>query len=195
MEEFTARLRVWANENRALMIVMCLGLVLSLGGGMWWWRNLEPVEVEIITEEVSSAAKIWVDVQGAVEKPGAYELETGSRVKDALLAAGGLSSDADRNYISRHINLAQKVTDGIKVFVPAEGELVVAQASIQGSSTQVLNLNVASQSQLEKLPGIGESRAKSIIDARPYTSVDDLLSKKVVPKSVFEDIKELVSVY
>src|SRR3989339_1653912 len=68
-------------------------------------------------DEGGLAEEMVVDVSGAVEKPGVYRLGQGSRIVDALAAAGGLSSEADRDFLSKTINLSQLVTDGMKVYI------------------------------------------------------------------------------
>lgn len=183
--------------NKRVALLAGVGMVLLMGGGLWWWNNKEPVEVEIIQEnEQVTEGKIWVDVQGAVENPGAYELGGNARVKDALLAAGGLDENADRSYVARYINTAQKVSDGIKIYIPRSGEGGVvpsSQGNVLGASGMV-SINSASQSLLEGLTGIGAVRAKAIIEGRPYGSTEELKTKNIIPSSVFEKIKEKISI-
>lgn len=135
---------------------------------------------------------IFVDVGGAVERPGVYELGSGARVKDALAAAGGLAKDADREYVSKNMNLAAPIVDGTKVYVLEIGE-IGERGEIGGANT--ININTAGAGELEKLKGIGEVRAKAIIDNRPYSSVGELKSKGVLGEKMFENIKEQISVY
>lgn len=149
-------------------------------------------------EEVES---LFIDVSGAVASPGVYELSAGARVQDGVSAAGGMRKDADRFAVAKSINMASKVSDGMKLYIPFEGEDAILttvtngnSAAVAGISSSLININSASQSLLEELSGIGPVTAKKIIDNRPYSSVDDLLAKKVVGQSVFEKIKEQVSV-
>lgn len=123
-------------------------------------------------------------------KPGVYEVSADSRVNDAVVAAGGLSADADRG----RVNLAAKIVDGQKVFIPKVGEASsFAEAGTLGASTALINVNSASQAELEKLPGIGPVTAQKIINLRPYNGVSELLSKKAVSTSVYDKIKDLVT--
>lgn len=150
-------------------------------------------------EELASAVSeklvkmIKVDVSGAVERPGIYELPYDSRTEDVLIAAGGLGAKADRIYVSKNINLAQRVTDGMKVYIPVLGEVVSsAVGQVMGVSDgagEMININSASTDELDKLPGVGAVTAGKIIDGRPYRKIEDLLERKVVGKSVFEKIK------
>jgi competence protein ComEA len=146
--------------------------------------------------------KITIDVEGAVEKPGVYSLPSSARVQDALIAAGGMSRDADRVQIAKGLNLAAKIVDGGKIYIPRSGEQALASSgnptddlrqNVLGSGT--ININIASAKDLDILPGVGEVTAQKIISNRPYGSVDELLSKKVVGQKVFEQIKEKIAVY
>ncbi|HVT00805.1 MAG TPA: SLBB domain-containing protein [Patescibacteria group bacterium] len=130
-----------------------------------------------------SATKIKVDVSGEVLKPGVYSLNSNSRVQDAISAAGGLASSADRDYVSKNMNLAQVVTDGAKIYIPKVGEAPVVNSNstqVAGASTTsngLTSVNTASESELEDLPGIGTVTAGKIIDNRTYSALDELVSK------------------
>lgn len=150
---------------------------------------------------VQTQKTISVDVSGAVSKPGVYRLNEGSRIEDAITAAGGFSNTANQEYISKYLNLAQKLVDGSKVYVPVEGESFSGSSSASAGQTGVagvqnkVNINTASQSELEALSGIGPVTASKIISDRPYQSVDELVSKKVMSKAIFEKIKDMVVTY
>ena len=165
--------------------------IFSIGVGFFYFGSQKSSdEVKIISPDVEeSVSEIVVHVDGAVANPGVYHLKTEARISDAVSAAGGLGENAD----SSRVNLAAKVSDGQKILIPTKGESVTA--SIAGSSTGPVNINTASSSQLDSLPGVGSVTSGKIISARPYSTVDELMSKKVVSKSVFEKIKDLVSVY
>ncbi len=148
---------------------------------------------------VQTQKTISVDVSGAVLKPGVYQLNEGSRIEDSIKAAGGFSDDSNKEYISKYLNMAQKLSDGTKIYVPLDGEMTVNTSggtSAAGASTQSkLNINTSSQSELETLSGIGPVTASKIISARPYQSIDELTSKKIVSKAVFEKIKDSLVTY
>lgn len=139
--------------------------------------------------------KIEVDVSGAVIKPGVYSLNDGDRVKDALVLASGLSSSANRDWVSKTINLAQKLSDGQKIYIPFIGEESIPTSVISNTVSVggLININSASSKDLDGLPGIGPATAQKIIDNRPYLSIDDLLSKKVVTNRVFGVIKDKIT--
>lgn len=157
----------------------------------------EKVEVEYMASNKAEGIsnKIVVDVGGAVIDPGVYELEQGSRLKDALVAAGGLAASADREWVEKVFNMAEEVDDGEKIYVPEVLKNQNIENSNQSQNLNLININDASQQELESLWGIGEVRAQAIIDNRPYKSIEELLEKKIVPKNVFEANKEKMSVY
>lgn len=145
---------------------------------------------------------IFIDIEGAVVRPGLYKLPHDSRIQDALIAAGGVSASADREYMSKNLNLAIRLTDGAKIYIPKDGETesIKGITSIKGSADTGLiigqiNINTASESELDSLPGIGPVTAQKIIRGRPYSSVDDLLNKKVVGSKVFSQIRDKITVY
>lgn len=146
--------------------------------------------------------KIMLDISGAVEEPGVYELPEESRVQDAIVAAGGMSEMADRKRIAQDINLAAPLTDGAKLYIPFLGETASAPSTASdtsSSSTQTasgpININQASETELDTLPGVGPATAAKIIANRPYQKPEDLVTKKAVGQSVFEKIKDQISVY
>lgn len=179
-----------------LLGLMVIGGVLILWGLLGGLGGKAP-EVEYLAGDLGDTGEmVWVDVAGAVEKPGVYELGKGSRVKDALVAAGGLSELAERDYLERVINMAEEVKDGQKIYIPRQGN---DDGRILGGSTDnlggLININTANAGELDTLWGVGTVRAQSIIDNRPFSKVEELLSKGVLPENVYERIKEKISVF
>ncbi len=183
-----------------------VGVLLIGIGGLAYFKMFQPQEkIEIISgEEESSEKSIYCDIAGGVEKPGMYELAFGSRVEELLIKAGGLSGEADREWVERNLNRAQKLVDGAKIYVPSAGQTPLRQGSagqdgeVSGSSVEIstkININTASASELDSLWGIGTVRAQDIIDSRPYQSVEELKTKKIIPSNVYERIKDEISVY
>lgn len=132
---------------------------------------------------------VVVDVVGAVKNPGLYTLASDSRVNDAIAAAGGFTEDVDR----AKVNLAAKISDGQKIMVPAKSESGGGGDMGNQGSGGLVDINTASQLELESLPGIGPATASKIVSLRPYSSLDELLSKKAITKSVYGKIKDLVT--
>lgn len=176
-----------------------VGIVLIVGGMVGSGLNKSKPREFPKASLVENQKIISVDVSGAVNTPGVYQLKDGSRIEDAVTAAGGFAQDANKEYISKYLNMAQKVSDGSKVYVSFEGEQVSGIQSggtVAGVSANAkVNINTASQAELEALPGIGPVTASKIISDRPYQASEDLLNKKVVNKSVFEKIKDQLVVY
>ncbi len=177
-----------------------VGLLLIGIGSLAYFKMYQPQEkIEIVSEKEEVNQSIFCDITGGVEKPGMYELTSGSRVEDLLISAGGLSAEADREWMERNLNRAQKLVDGAKIYIPEQGE---APRSLgeggQVSGTTIItkiNINTASASELDTLWGIGTVRAQDIIDNRPYQSVEELQNKKIIPSNVYEKIKDQISVY
>lgn len=139
------------------------------------------------------AKTIFVDLEGAVENPGVYELEEGARVAELLDRAGGLLDGADHDHAAKVINKAQKLSDGVKIYIPFKGEEVKETSSESYSGK--ININTASAKELESLSGVGEKTAEKIIDNRPYASIEELADKKVIYQSTFEKIKGKITVF
>lgn len=153
----------------------------------------------------SSAAEVYVDVDGAVVRPGVYRLKDGARVSQAIDAAGGLMAEADVTGLNR----ASKITDGQKIYVPTVGEQQAAAAvggaessaattPGAGSSSGLVNINTASAAELQTLSGIGPSMAQSIIDDRskngPFASVDDLMRVSGIGEKKLAKIKDCICI-
>lgn len=151
---------------------------------------------------VSSGATdvvLVVDVEGAVERPGVYRLVAGSRLADALEAAGGFSPSVDAAAARSALNLAARLEDGQQIVVPGLGDPARASSgpSATSQSGGLVDLNRATAQELEALPGIGPVTSGKIIAAReaaPFQAVDELLSRKLVSSSTFEKVRALVTV-
>lgn len=181
------------------MIFFAYGLIGLLSANKTGSEDIVFEANSAVKQDPAEAKTILVDVEGAVMNPGVYRLPQESRIRDGLVAAGGISAQADREYVAKNFNLATKLTDGAKIYVPAIGEAVNGVSVLSGSSgtaiNTLININTSSQSQLEELPGIGPVTAQKIIAGRPYGSVNELLDGKIVSAKVFNQIKEKVSVY
>lgn len=153
----------------------------------------------------SSAAEVYVDVDGAVVRPGVYRLKDGARVSQAIDAAGGLTAEADVTGLNR----ASKVADGQKIYVPKVGEqqTVSADGGADGGAVLasgandvagLVNINMASAAELQTLSGIGPSMAQSIIDERTkngaFASVDDLMRVSGIGEKKLAKIKDCICV-
>lgn len=155
----------------------------------------EPAQVSNNSEKAKTEDLI-VDVEGGVVKPGVYHVSLLSHIQEALIAAGGLSYEADREWVSKNINLATKLNDGAKIYIQRLGEAVTSTQTVaEGVINSLININTASIYDLDKLPGIGLATAQKIISGRPYNDIKNLLDKKVVGNKIFEQIKDRIAVY
>jgi len=152
---------------------------------------------------VGSSPEVVVQVVGAVASPGLVRLPASSRVDDAVRAAGGASPDAD----VQQLNLAERVRDGARVVVPRRGEHVApvggATAPAAGGAPSAvapgatLDINTASEQELDALPGVGPSTAKAIVQYRdqhgPFRSIDDLGNVKGIGPAKLEQLRPSVT--
>jgi len=196
-------------KNKSLLLFLVLGFIF-LGMGIFWYRSGGLTEtgskVEVLEEGIGeSGGEVVVEVVGAVEKPGVYRLKSGSRVDNALIAAGGLAAEADRDWVAKMVNRAAKLTDGQKIFIPDKQSespsanknegYQTGSGDFLGTNTKLININTAGLQELDSLPGIGQVYAQKIIEQRPYSNTGELVSKKVIPQSTYEKIKDKISIY
>jgi competence protein ComEA len=184
-------------KNLLLVILVLGGFLMLIVGGLQFFSKPSDSGIEFVAVESEvEANKIFVDISGAVNETGVYEFSQDDRISDAIKRAGGLAQDANTEYIDKNVNQAQKLSDGMKLYLPFEDErvsTVLGSSSESQSTSGLVNINSASKSQLESLPKIGPVTAEKIIAGRPYNGVEDLLIQKVVGNSVFEQIKDLVT--
>ena len=155
--------------------------------------------------DTGSAAPILVHVAGSVGRPGVVELPAGSRVYDAVRAAGGELGSA----VVSSVNLARVLADGEQIYIPSHDELeaqggvgagaVAPPGSAQGdSATPRVNLNTATAAELDLLPGVGPSTAAKIVADReangPFARVEDLMRVSGIGEKKFAALEDLVSV-
>ena len=155
--------------------------------------------------EAEIPAEIIVDVEGAVVSPGVVRLPEGSRVFEAVEAAGGTVETADYG----RVNLAEKITDGAAIYIPFRGEeqtdrtpgmssVGSAVSTASGDSGGLININTADKAALMQLPGIGEVYAQSIIDYRQsvgaFQRIEDIKNVYGIGDGKFEKLKDLITV-
>ena len=210
------------NKTQKNIIIGAIIIVVAIIGYYVYGREtneddvLTSEEVLNVNEEnnregsTKEQEKIKVHITGAIQKEGVVELEENSRITDAVEAAGGLKEDADMS----KINLAYILEDGMKIIIPSINDKDKQEENIQNtdnaeivdtipessykSGTSTVNINKATQTELETLPGIGPSTALKIINYREengkFTSIEDLKKISGIGESKFENIKGLISV-
>jgi len=155
-----------------------------------------PVVASGATTARDAGGTVAVHVAGRVRHPGVVELPSGSRVADAIAAAGGVTAGADLDAV----NLARKLVDGEQIRVAARGERPAPPAAPGPGATvpgALVDLNAASAEQLDALPGVGEVTASRIIayrEAHPFRSVEELRQVDGIGDRRFTQLKDLVTV-
>lgn len=146
-------------------------------------------QAEESTEHTDDEEQIFVYVCGAVSKEGVYELPSGSRLYEAIEIAGGFREDADKSTV----NQAEVLEDEERIYVPVIGEAVQEDANQDGK----ININKASKEELMTLPGVGASRAESIIQYREehgaFRRIEDIMQISGIKEGLFEKIKDRIT--
>lgn len=184
-------MNAWLERNRGLLVIalsvlLALALVLLISR----YRH-DPPPLELRLDQFADGP-IVVHVAGAVQHPGVYSLAADARVADALEAAGGPAEDADL----LTLNLAKRLHDGEQLLVRASA----ATDDLPAANTTAgkIDINSADARLLDTLPGIGEVYSQRIVDSRdadgPFQTIDDLLTRQLIPRSTFDKIKNLVTV-
>jgi len=188
-----------------LLLLVGLSLV-GLGLIFSRFNFFQSSEVEVLGD-LDETTGVIVEVVGAVNSPGVYQLAPDARVEDAVNKANGFRDDADLDWVAKIINRASRVTDGQKIYIKSIDEQsndVSAnydQGSMGGIDNSIgvdqnpININTASQKDLESLWGIGPVTAQNIIEQRPYSDVNELVVKKIIKQNVFDRNKNLLTIY
>jgi competence protein ComEA len=163
---------------------------------------LEPIEEQV--EKESKPLLCTVYICGAVHNPNVYTLNEGSRIIDVLNMAGGALEDADLD----QLNLAEKIHDSQKIYVPKKGEQIdksplkvenrEGKAFTEEITDGLININTASAEQLMTLPGIGAAIAQNIIEYResngPFSSIEEIQNVSRIGQKTFLKIKDKITV-
>lgn len=160
--------------------------------------DVKPIEAADKNESIPQAKEAtmaFIDVKGEVNHPGVYEAPPNSRVEEIIKLAGGFTKNANQSVI----NLAQKVHDEMVILVPKIGDTVVPDVEGERTATsKKVNLNYASQEQIEELSGIGPSKAQAIIQYREenglFQSMEDILNVSGIGEKTLENIKDSIQV-
>lgn len=202
-EERTVLLQVWTLREKIMFGFIVLLLVLF--GFFYFFDDVKDQEKKKATLSTYSPVQpkanprandnsmIVVDVKGAVKQPGIYQLAAGARVYQAIQAAGGFVKEADQ----KQINLAAKCKDEMVIYVPTKGEKSISNEGMFTTQADKVNVNTASISELEKLDGIGPSKAEAIVKYRethgPFQSADELTKVPGIGKKTVEKFQDRIT--
>ena len=214
MLEFLARLREWIEDHVSWKIIgmtlVIVAVIAFCGGNLYQEWRAEGEGLTLVQEDATAgetaadsaapenaSSEVVVHVAGAVSSPGVYTLPADSRVDDAVRAAGA-TADADLS----QLNLAQKLADGQKITVPVAGAAPAdgssAATTADSDNGGLININTATQEELESLPSIGEVRAQAIITYREehggFRTIDELKEVSGIGDKIFADISPHVTV-
>jgi competence protein ComEA len=174
-----------------IVAVLAIPLLISLGF-LINDRLSGPQPLEIDLEDLPGR-ETRVYISGAVQRPGVYSVAEGDRWIDVLEIAGGPTAEAD----VEAVNLATRVHDEDRIHIPRLGETTSTVAG-QTATGDRIDINTASEALLDTLPGIGEVRAARIVESRQeqgrFASTQELVERSVIPRSVYDDIADLITV-
>lgn len=201
----SGKIQDFVNENREVLIKVAAAALLVVAAFFVFVFMSEEEESlaeenNVVTETEVRTAMIMVDVGGEVNDPKVVELEEGSRVEDAIMAAGGVTEDADL----MDINRAAFIEDGDKILIPkkideSSGDVLISssQSSSKGgysSYSGKININTAGSEELQQLDGVGPATAEKIIEYRETTgrfkSIEDIKNVSGIGDKTFEKMKE-----
>ncbi|MDR2833751.1 MAG: helix-hairpin-helix domain-containing protein [Streptococcaceae bacterium] len=199
----------WIQRNKVLLVGN-ISILLLLIGGVWFFSDnsqkaseeqvdiFQAKEEEVSTQSTASS-QIYIDIKGQVAKPGIYEGNEQMRVNDIINLAGGFLEGADAN----KVNLSQKLTDQMVIFVPAIGdetpELEISTETENNKKEKgKVNINTADESELQTLSGIGQKKAQDIISYRQengsFKSIEELKNVSGFGEKTVEKLADFITV-
>jgi competence protein ComEA len=177
-----------AQRIKETAIILFIGILIGFTiGGFLWILVRQPQGTPLVLATRSRENIITIYISGNVESPGVYELPVGSRINDAIEAAGGILADSNIDLL----NLAQVLSDSDHVYIPAA-------AAVRNLEISQININYGTQEQLETLAGIGSTLAQQIIEYRTenglFTTIEEIQKVPGIGPSTFEKIKNHITV-
>lgn len=183
------------------IILLVVGIGINFKDNFW-----EKTEIKVTSKNISPTpiidiqvnSKVKIDIAGEVIKPGVYELNNGDRIIDILVMAGGLGVNADREWVEKNLNQAEKLVDGQKIYIPKVGEEIKIDNKVLGiRESKIIRLNTATIEDLDKLTGIGPAIAGRIIDYRTknggFKDINELKLVSGIGDKLFEKIKDEIA--
>ncbi len=207
---FSSKIDNFFYKYRYLVFLFLLGIIFVLLG-IFISKNFSfgKNNIEIIdnNEKEKNVSEIVVEIAGEVIKPGVYKLSDDSRIEDLLVLSGGISQNANRDWMEKNLNRAAKLSDGEKVYIPSIDEQSNVLSANDGGTYQnvssdftsqgsgFIDINAATQKELESLSGIGQVYAQKIVEYRPYSNIEEIVTKAKIPQKTFDKIKSQIIVY
>ena len=211
-------------ENKKIILIIGGIVILILSLVLYLFNDNKKTEddialnitIENITSKKEIKERFYVDVKGSVKKPGVYEFKENDRVIDAIKMAGGLKKNANTD----NINLSEKLKGEMVIYVYSDSEVkkgtkalscdticqtkvievnnCVPDVTTKVINNELININTASITELQTLTGIGESKAKNIIDYREtngsFKKVEEIKNISGIGDALFEKIKDKITV-
>lgn len=196
----TSPLARWIAVGLGVVACVVIAVALAATGGSGEGVQVHTAAVPSGAVAATSPGSIVVEIAGAVDRPGVYRLPPGSRVADAVAAAGGYGPRVDTARTARDLDLVAALADGARIRVASRDDpppTPAASGADPAAPGAPIDLTTATADQLDTLPGIGPVTAAKIIAARdeaPFATVDDLRARGVLGEKTFEAIRELVTV-
>ena len=185
----------------AAVIVAGLAAIVALSGLPGSAADADEPSAPVAAGAADHGGELVIEVAGAVARPGVYHLATGSRIGDAITAAGGFGPRVAADRVAAELNLAAPLHDGDRIVVPSRDQAASPAPGRGGTgapaSPGLVDLNRATEAELDALPGIGPVTAAKIVASRaeaPFTSVDELRSRGLVGQKTFDKLRPLVTV-
>lgn len=202
-------------KNKKILLIIILGIILLISTILYYIKDeseeLEDITLLSTTKQITTKTEmIFVDIKGSVNKPGVYKFDINDRVIDAINKAGGLTKNANTD----NINLSQKLTNEMVVYVYSDNEIkkgnnkltcntlcenniIEVNNCVENTNKDLININTATLEELLTLPGIGESKAKNIIEYREenkFKNIEELMNVNGIGESLFEQIKNKITI-
>ncbi|PLA81901.1 competence protein ComEA [Enterococcus faecalis] len=197
-----------SGASMVILITLLVGIYLMVNkkaqvDTTMWEETSLTTTAEVATDATKERTEtmIYVDIKGAVKVPGIYQLKNQHRIWDALALAGGVSEEAD----TAQVNYAQKVKDQMIIYVPKKGESVAQSletlqesAPAQQNQEEKINVNTATEAELQTISGIGAKKAQEIIRFRdeqgPFKTVEELKNVPGIGEKTVERLKDMLTV-
>jgi competence protein ComEA len=215
MQGFIDSFKPLVSRYKDEILLLGCALLIAVGSGILYFqqKTTEKQNTSVVekkeTRTTPQKQTITIDISGAVRHPFVYTFDYQARMIDAIQKAGGLADEADEAFVKRNVNYARIIRDQEKIYIPflsdtangfvLENKRIIdyTQPSLNSTPEEIarININNASTTELDQLPGIGKVQSEAIVNGRPYTTNEDLVKNNVIKQSVYDKIKNQISVY